>query len=411
MKRLGNTWSDICSEENIRNSILMVVKNPENIDELVETLKDDLINETYSFGPYKEMIRYEPKKRIIHYPINASDKIYHKCLLNVVGPYLISKLPDESYASIKGRGLTKAVRKIFKFVKEHPDWYFMQADISKFYDNMDHDVLKSIIRRYLKCQKTLKLIDAIIDSFPNGVPIGNHTSQYFANIYLSLLGHKIKEKYGVKFMIIYMDDFLFMFPNKEEANKFKEIFVKEINELKLTIKNNIRVAPVSYGIDMLGYKFYPNRIQLRKRIKLRMIKKLKKAWKLNDKDFKQQMASYYGWCSHADCKKLLKKHFKHRYILFEFKKLSDCGFFGLNKSQFVSITELYDKEIGFLDCDLAKINNQDKLIIKFVYLDDQENPHYTITRSKVIADRLQQDKSNFPFIATFKNTGKYSYYE
>lgn len=388
----------------------MVIKNPENIDELVKTLRNNLINETYSFGPYKEMIRYEPKKRIIHYPINISDKIYHKCLLNIVGPYLISKLPDDSYASIKGRGILKAVNKIKKFIKTHKDWYFLQADISKYYDHMDHDILKSIIRKYLKDSKTIKLIDAIIDSFPNGIPIGNHTSQYFANLFLSVLGHKIKEKYKVKFMIIYMDDFLFMFPNKEETKKFKEIFTKEVSDLKLSLKSNIRIAPVSYGIDLLGYKFYPTHTRLRKRIKIRMKKKLKKVMKLNDKDFKDQMSSYYGWCKHGDCKNLLKKTFKEKYKLFEFKKLSNCGFFGLTKDKFVSIKELYGKEIGFVDCQKVNINNQDKLAIKFVYLDNQEDFYYTLTRSKVIMDRMEKDKSNLPFIATFKSD-KYSYYE
>lgn len=406
MKRLGNIWNKICSKQNIEKSIKMVTDQ----SELVDIIQQKLITETYSFGPYTKLIVHEPKERIIHYPVNIYDKIYHKCLLNVIGEYLISKLPDDSFASIKGRGITKACNKIKKFIKTKNNWYYIQTDVKKYYDNIDHNILKDILRRYIKCKKTLKMLDQLIDSYPNGLPIGNHTSQYFANIYLAQLGHKIKEYYKVPFMIIYMDDLLFMFPTKSEANQFKQILIKEIENINLTLKSNLRVSPVSSGINMLGYVFYPTHTRLRKRIKLNMKKQFKRFQYSDDKIFKLKLASYYGWCSHGDCKHLLKKTFKNRYKMFEFKKLSDCGFFGLPKDRFVSIKELYNKEIGFIDYENAFINNQNKVVIKFVYLDDQETLHYTITKSKVIMDRIKKDKQKLPFIATFK-TDKYSYYE
>ena len=406
MKRLGNVWSMICDKQNVEKSVQMVT----NQDGLVNIVQQNLVSETYSFGPYTKLVVHEPKERIIHYPINILDKIYHKCLLNVIGEYLISKLPDDSYASIKGRGITKACNKIKKFIKYRSDWYFLQADISKYYDNIDHNILKQIIRKFIKCKRTLEMIDRLIDSYQKGLPIGNHTSQYFANLYLSVLGHKIKEYYKVPFMIIYMDDFLFMFPTKKKANQFKQYFIEEIKNLKLTIKPNLRIAPVSSGINMLGYVFFPTYTRLRKHIKVNMKRQVKRYQNFNDKIFKLKLASYYGWCSHGNCRHLLKKTLKYRYNMFEFKRLQDCGFFGLTKDKFVSIKELYNKEIGFLDCQKVNINNQDKLAVKFVYLNKQEDFYYTLTRSKVIMDRIEKDKSNFPFIATFK-TDKYSYYE
>lgn len=409
MKRLGNIWNTICSRENIIQAIQLAGQKVD--EDLINTIQKNLIEETYTFGPYTKMIVYEPKERIIHYPEDKTDKIYHKCLLNVTGEFFVNKLPKDSYASIKGRGLTKACEKIKKFLRTHKDWYFLQADVHKYYDNIDHEILKTILRSYIKDTKALKLMDRLIDSYPKGVPIGNHTSQYFANLYFGRLGHKIKEYYKVPFMIIYMDDFLFMFPSKAEATKFKECFLQELSKLKLKLKPNTRIAPVSYGINILGYTFFPTHTRLRKKIKVNMKKQLRRYRNADDATFKLKLASHYGWCKHGDCKNLLRKVLKDKYKLFEFKKLSECGFFGLTKDKFVSITQLYGKELGFVDCQKVNINNQDKLAIKFVYLDNQSEPHYTLTRSKVITDRMEKDKSNLPFIATFKNTGKYSYYE
>lgn len=327
MKRLGNCWDKICSRENIEKAFHLACTQKKHRtryqglkDEIVSSIYQELNFGTYDFGEYTEMIVYEPKKRIIHYPENFKTNVYHKCLLNVVGPYFISKLPDDSYASMKGRGLTPATEKLKKFIKRHPSWYYFQGDISKYFQSIDHDLLKSTLRTVLKCPKTLEFCDKLIDSYPEGLPIGNHTSPYFANLFIAKLGHRIKEVWGAKLMLIYMDDIVVCFETKQEATHFRLWFEHELKELKLALKPNWKVAPVSTGIDFLGYKFYPTHTRLRKRIKRRMKNKAKKMMSLDDKEFKSQMASYYGWCSHADCKHLLKVTFKHHLWAFKKKK-------------------------------------------------------------------------------------------
>lgn len=327
MKRLGNCWEQICSIENIEKAFDLAVRLKKykkrflsKRGEIVAQIHKDLVNETYDFGEYTEMIVYEPKKRIIHYPKNFSTNVLHKCLLNVVGQYFISKLPDDSYASMKGRGLRPAVYKLKDFAKKHPDWYYFQGDIAKYFQNIDHDILKQKLRTVLKCKPTLRFCDKLIDSYPEGLPIGNHTSPYFANLNLAELGHKIKEQYGVKLMLIYMDDIVCCFPTKEEATQFKDWFIEELSKLKLSLKSNYKVAQISEGVDFLGYKFFGTHTFLRKRIKSRMKSRALKYMPLDDKEFKRHMASYYGWCSHANCKNLLKKYFGAHLDSFKQKK-------------------------------------------------------------------------------------------
>lgn len=329
MKRLGNCWERICERDNVDRAFDLAVrqkkhrnKHKEHKEEIVQRVYENLNNGTYEFGDYTEMVVFEPKKRIIHYPKNFDTMVLHKCLLNVVGPYFISKLPDDSYASMKGRGLTPAVYKLKKFIKAHKDWYFFQGDIHKYFQSVDHVKLKATLRTVLKCKKTLEFCDKLIDSFPEGLPIGNHTSPYFANLFLAKLGHRIKEVWGAKLMLIYMDDILVCFETKEEAIRFKDWFEEELHKMSLSLKPNWKVAPINTGIDFLGYKFYDTHTALRKRIKNRMKRKANDLMDLPDEEFKLQMASYYGWCSHANCRHLLKKTFGDHLPAFENSKTS-----------------------------------------------------------------------------------------
>lgn len=149
-----------------------------------------------------------------------------------------------------------------------------------------------------------------------GLAIGVYPSQSLENLYLNGVDHYIKEVLKVQYYFRYVDDLLFILPNKQSCCDIYYKVKQQIEELNLTIKPNFRIAPVTYGIDIIGYKFYPGYTLLRKRIKLNFIKKVKKCWKLSDKDFKQQIASYYGWCKWCNSKNLLKKILKEKYYLF-----------------------------------------------------------------------------------------------
>lgn len=191
--------------------------------------------------------------------------------------------------------------------------YCLKLDVKHFYPSINKETLKNKFRKIIKDKDTLWLIDAIIDSSKEGVPIGNYTSQWFANFYLQDLDHFIKEELHVKYYIRYMDDIVLFSNNKKELRKVKyaidEFLVKE----SLTIKENWQLFKTdSRPIDFLGYRFYRGYTTLRRsnflRIK-RRAKKISKKEKLNYHDA-AAMLSYSGWLKHCDSYNYTQKYVK-----------------------------------------------------------------------------------------------------
>lgn len=324
MKRLGNCWKDICTRENIERAFdksILQTRHEQKFgprrEQIIQEVYESLRNGTYDFGEYNQMILYTPKRRVICYPKNFTSNVIQNALLNILKPQFLKKIPLDSYASMKDRGLKKAVTKLKHFIRYHPDWYFFQGDIRHFFQNINHQVLKKLLRTILKDTEAIKCLDKLIDSYSEGIPIGNQFSPYLANLMLYQVAHKIKEVIRAKLMIIYMDDFVVCFPTKEEAKQFSQWLIKELNNLDLHLKPNWRIAPVSFGIDFLGYIFYPTHTRLRKGIKLTMQKKAEKCMHLRHREFKNQLSSHYGWCCQGNCTNLMKKTFKRHWLVFK----------------------------------------------------------------------------------------------
>lgn len=431
MKRHGNLWPLICDRQNIEDAADKALKGKQitkdrkrfidNRDALLDDLHQSLINETYEFGALYDFTVYEPKKRVIHCPRFYPDRILHHAVMNVMMPIFMTKFTADTYGSIKGRGVKLAGGKLSKSLRNNPDSYFLQVDMKSFYQSIDHDVAKGLLRRIIKCQKTLKLFDAIIDVHSPGMPIGSYTSQYVGNLLLSPVDHWAKEVVKVKHYYRYMDDIVMLVPDKATAHHVLSLLKEQLNILKLDLKNNVRIAPVGIGIDFIGYRFYPTHTRLRKRIKVRMQRNVRRLIKNNVSDsyFKRKTASHFGWCKHANCRNLLRKTLSSKLYLYEnkmeIKKLSQIraeqNWFGLAREKRVSIEALVGKEIAFLDFTITQIRGEDKAILKFAYPESLESPHYVITRSDVIRDRLERDKEIMPFIATIKKVKNYTAYE
>jgi len=180
--------------------------------------------------------------------------------------------------------------------------YCLKLDIRKFYPNVNHDILKEQLRRKIKDNDLLWLLDEIIDS-ADGLPIGNYLSQYFANFYLTYFDHWIKEVKRVKYYYRYADDIVILAGNKPYLHQIlHEISMYLKDNLKLQVKDNYQVFPVdARGIDFVGYVFRHTHTRLRKSIKQNfaiMLAKNKNA---------QSIASYQGWAKHCDSIHLLKK--------------------------------------------------------------------------------------------------------
>lgn len=431
MKRYGNLWSRICDRENIEEAANNALKGKEltkerqffidNRERLLDELQQSLIDENYKFSFLKYFKVYEPKERNIHHSPFYPDKVLHHAVMNICKPLFIEKMTADTYGSIKGRGITMASKKLKQALSVHSDWYYLQIDCQKFYQSIDHDVCKEAVRRVIKCKPTLRMLDAIIDVHEEGLAIGVYPSQYLANLVLSRIDHWAKEVAHIKHYFRYMDDVVILVEDKYVAHDVLVKIKQEFEKLKLTIKQNYRIAPVICGIDFIGYKFYSTHTKLRKSIKERMqsnIRRLRKKG-ASDEEFKRKTASHFGWCKHANCRHLLQVVLDDKLYLYEhnmeFKRLSELkeseNWFGLPKEKRVSIKTLFDKDIVFFDYMTVNIKGEEKVVVKFAYPDTPEDYMSFITRSEVMKDRLAKDKDKMPFIAQIKQIKNYTAYE
>jgi RNA-directed DNA polymerase len=313
MKRLSNLYERICAIDNLQlaDSIARkgklkqpgVIEHDKNREQNIIQLHEMLKEKTFKTSPYTTFTIFEPKERLIYRLPYFPDRITHHAVMNILEPIFVTVFTADTYSCIKGRGIHAAANAIkFSLKDSEGTQYCLKIDIKKFYPNIDHDILKSLLRRKLKDKELLWLLDEIIDS-TDGLPIGNYLSQYFANFYLSYFDHWIKETMQVKYYCRYADDMVFLSDNKSYLHKLLiAIKIYMTNNLKLTLKENYQIFPVdSRGIDFVGYVFYHTHTRLRKSIKQNFARML-----ANNKNPKS-IASYNGWASHCNSKNLLKK--------------------------------------------------------------------------------------------------------
>ena len=329
MKRVGNLYNKIIDINNLRLADEKARKgklksygirlHDMNRENNIFKLHEQLKNKTYKTSEYNVFKIYEPKERDIYQLPYFPDRIVHHAVMNILEPIWVSMFTADTFSCIKGRGIHGCWKKVKKALKDEENTkYCLKIDIKKYYPSIDHNILKSLIRKKIKCKDTLGLIDEIIDS-ADGVPIGNYLSQYFANIYLTYFDHYVKEKMKVKYYFRYADDIVFLHQDKKELrNIYKEIKTYLKNELKLEIKHNYQIFPTQIrGIDFVGYVFRNSHTLIRKSIKQNFCRKIAKLQKrkLNNKEFKQGIAAWLGWCKYSNSINLLNKIAYERGIL------------------------------------------------------------------------------------------------
>lgn len=278
-------------------------------------LQQQLINGTYSFDDYIEFKVFEPKERVINAP-HFKDKIVQIAIDNILKPIFEPTFISHSYACIDNRGTHKAVEKVQRNLKQ-AKWqlkepFIIKFDVSRFFYSIDREILKSILRRKIKCNKTLSLLDVIIDSAARidktGIPLGNATSQLFANIYLNELDNYCKRKLKIKFYVRYMDDVVAIIDGKENTKNAMNKMIAYVNaHLNLTASiKKTKIFPLAQGVNVFGYKVYTTHRLLRndskKKIK-RKIKKMKRLiveGRLKKEKAEQIFNSWYGHSKHAN---------------------------------------------------------------------------------------------------------------
>ncbi len=309
MKTHKNLFEKVCNYESLYNAYLKARRGKTNLAEVIRfnynleqelsKLQYELKNQTYKTGKYRHFVIFEPKERKIS-ALPFRDRIVHHAIHSVIEPIFEKKFICDSYACRKAKGTHAGANKLQKFIREAEDnYYVLKCDVSKYFPSVNHEVLKKIIRKKIADKKLLLLLDNIIDSTENGIPIGNLTSQLFANIYLNELDEFVKYELKIKFYIRYMDDFIILHESKQYLHKLKEDIRVFFISIKLTLHpKKANVFPVRSGIDFLGYRIFDNHRLVRKSTVKRFLKTVKKKIKkydLEDMNFDKLMESFNSW--------------------------------------------------------------------------------------------------------------------
>lgn len=329
MKRKGNIYKNIVSKDNIRLAIINASKRKRsrknvqnvmnNIDKYTDIIQEMLVNKTYKPSPYKEVKIQDgarKKERIIYKPQFYPDQIVHWSLMLQIEPILYKGMYQWCCASVKNRGLLYGIRHIKKIlVRDRKNTkYCLKLDVKKFYPSIDKEILKKKFRKVIKCRDTLELIDLIIDSAKSGVPIGNYTSQWFANFYLQDLDHFIKEELKVPYYIRYMDDMVLFHRNKKELHKIRIEVEKFLNKENLKLKENWTLFKITDNnpLDFLGYRFYRGYTTLRRGNFLRVKRRIKRVYKKGKINYTDASAiiSYRGWLKHSNSYNYQQKYLR-----------------------------------------------------------------------------------------------------
>lgn len=313
-----------------KEAIIFDMAREKNLVNLWRELK----NETYMPSDYIKFVVYEPKERVIHAP-RIRDKIVQFAAHTVLQEVYKNKFIDSSYACLAGGGTHKAVKKVqhnMRYIQwKCGDGWVLKMDVKKFFYSINRDILKNILRKSMKDDKFLSLLDKIIDSSPEGekgIPLGNVTSQDFANIYMNEVDQYSKRYLGLKHYVRYMDDIIIVLKTKEEAKQAKENIEKFLNEkLDLEINSKTKIFPISQGVNAYGFKIYTTHKLVRDSSKSAMKRRIKamdlkiKKGELDEKYVVNCINSWLGHARHSNSYNLSKKIFsKYPYIKIDNEK-------------------------------------------------------------------------------------------
>ena len=298
--------------------ILFNLKQEEYIMWLLKELK----NKTYKHSTYKVFYIKEPKIRKIERS-RYIDRIVHRWYVdNFMQEYFVKQFITTSFACIKNRGTHKACLAVQKGMKHckrtWKEYYILKMDVAKFFQNIDKDILLKILKRKIKDKDLMWLTKEIVYSSEGkkSLPIGNYTSQIFANIYLNEIDQYIKHKLKIKYYYRYMDDSIILVKTKEEAKETLEKIKQFLhNNLELELNKKTQIFKSKQGVNFCGYKINEYRLKIRDRGKQKLKKKIKhlkkeiKNGKMTSKEAKKYLSGHIGYLKIANVKNLTDKLF------------------------------------------------------------------------------------------------------
>jgi retron-type reverse transcriptase len=335
MKRQGNLWTAVTSFENLLLAAHKAQRGKrfrENVLEFNYHLESNLIalqtqlkTGSYQPGKYRTFEIFEPKPRIIA-AAPYFDRVVHHALCQVIMPIFERSFIRDSYANRVGYGTHRALQRFTHFARHNR--YILQCDIQKYFPSIDRTILKSQLHSKIKCHETLWLIDTIIDNgnhvsipaqhFPGdtlltplerpiGLPIGNLTSQVFANVYLNGFDHFVQEQLKASKYLRYVDDFTLFSNDHSFLKAARESIEQYLANLRLKIHPiKSQLFETKQGANFVGFRVLPHQIRIRSDSLRRGRKRLRRnrlrviAGRMSQEAFARSITSWLGHLQHGD---------------------------------------------------------------------------------------------------------------
>jgi len=291
-----------------------------HLEDNIFQLHRDLASKKYRHNFYEEFYTYDPKRRHIH-KASVRDRVVHQAVYRVLYPIFDTHFIYDSYSSRKDRGTHLGVERAYSACRKvSKNWnkkvYVLKCDVRKFFDSIDHSILRGLIDKKISNRDGMGLIDLLFQSFEKergkGLPLGNVTSQLFANIYFNEFDQFAKHTLKIKYYFRYCDDFIIIHEDREyllELIGKIQIFLS--GKLKLNLHpNKVEIRSVRQGIDFLGYVIVPHMVLLRTRTKKRIVRKIQMNYEklqtdiISKETFKSVLTSYLGVVSHCRDRKM-----------------------------------------------------------------------------------------------------------
>ena len=286
-------------------------------------LQAELQTQSYQPGPYTNFYIHEPKRRLIS-AAPFRDRVVHHALCNLIEPGFERSFIADSYANRVGKGTHRALNRAQTFARRYR--YVLPCDVAQFFPAIDHAILKEILARKITEPAILGLIDRILASGegvlaeayemrwfpgddllaatrPRGLPIGNLTSQFWANCYLNSFDHFVKRTLRCPAFLRYVDDFLLFGNDKQALWAWRQAVIERLAALRLTLHvERTQPRPVDEGFSFLGFIIWPQRRRLKRRKGIYFQRKLRRlmiAYQAGQIPLAQVTASAQGWVNHV----------------------------------------------------------------------------------------------------------------
>jgi retron-type reverse transcriptase len=290
-------WELFRSGKRRREDVMLFEKN---LEDNIFQLQNELTDGSYYHSQYAPFTIHDPKQRTIHKAL-VRDRVIHQAIVNVIEPLFEKRFIFDSYSCRVDKGTHAAVKRLRFFLRQASvnntkTVYAIKCDIKKFFASVNHTVLLELLDKRIYDQKIMKVLRNIVKSFSTmpgtGIPLGNLTSQLFANVYLHELDWFVKQKLGLKYYVRYCDDFVILTSSISEGMELArkiDVFLRDKLKIRLH-PDKVFVTTWTQGVDFLGYVILPEVILVRPTTARRAI------YRSNRNNFQ----SYLGFCSHAN---------------------------------------------------------------------------------------------------------------